>query len=227
MTREEYINDIKISLGAPVVDVEIESIMGQLVDKAFREISRFITEARFITVPYANAIDVSDYKINSVMQIFRTDNPSRVGDFSDIFALGAINIGNLSSSSLLMSSYYYRTQMNQLKSTMKTDMEFTYDKAAKTLYVDSFYPPPGKITIVYIPEYKDVSDVTEMFWINYIQRLSLAFCKEALGRVRGKYNLSSSLYSLDGDTLLSEGIAERDAVREELVENSDLAFPID
>ena len=66
-----------------------------------------------------------------------------------------------------------------------------------------------------------------MFWINYIQRLSLAFTKEALGRVRGKYNLSSSLYSLDGATLLQEGIAERDAVREELVENSDLAFPID
>lgn len=228
MTREEYIEDIKISLGAPIVDIEVESIMGKLVDKAFREVSRYITETRFITVPYSDGvIDTKPYHIDTVIQLFRTNNPSRIGDFTDIYSLSTINTANLSQNNLLLSDYMYRTQMNQLKSTIKTDLEHTFDKADQKIYVDCFYPVPDRITIVYVPEFKDVSDVKEMYWINYIQRLSLAFCKESLGRVRGKYNLSSSLYSLDGDTLLNEGIAERDAIREELSENNDLAFPID
>lgn len=228
MTREEYIQDIKLSLGAPIVEVEIESLLGMLVDKAFREISRFITETRFKTVTYTGApIDTTDMKINTVIGLLRTSNPSRVADITDVYALSTLNVANASSTNVLLSDYLYRTQMNQLKSTISTDLDFTYDKADNKLYVNTFYPKPSALTIVYIPEFSDVSEVTEMYWINLIQRLSLAFSKEALGRVRGKYELSSSLYKLDGDKLLSEGITERDAVRQELSDNNDLAFPMD
>ena len=80
MTREEYIEDIKISLGAPIVQVEIEEMLGKIVDKAFREIRRFITETHFITIPYSSTgIDVSKYNIDTVIQIFRTNNPARTG----------------------------------------------------------------------------------------------------------------------------------------------------
>lgn len=228
MTREEYIEDIKISLGAPIVEVEIEELLGLLVDKAFREVSRFITETRFKTVTYVGApIDTSVMKINTVIGLLRTSNPSRVADITDVYALSTLNVANASSTNVLLSDYLYRTQMNQLKSTISTDLDFTYDKEDRKLYVNTFYPTPSALTIVYIPEFVDVSEVTEMYWINLIQRLALAFSKEALGRVRGKYELSSSLYKLDGDKLLSEGITERDAVRQELSDNNDLAFPMD
>ena len=228
MTREEYIEDIKISLGAPIVEVEIVELLGLLVDKAFREVSRFITETRFKTVNYSGApIDTSDMRINTVIGLLRTSNPSRVADITDVYALATLNVANASSTNLLLSDYLYRTQMNQLKSTISTDLDFTYDKEDRKLYVNTFYPKPSAITIVYIPEFRDVSEVTEMYWVNLIQRLALAFSKEALGRVRGKYELSSSLYKLDGDKLLSEGITERDAVRQELSDNNDLAFPMD
>lgn len=228
MTREEYIEDIKVSLGAPIVDIEIESMLPALVDKAFKEIKRFITETRYVTVQYSRGgIDTSKYDINTVVQIFRTSNPARVSDFTDIYSLSTVNVANSSSTNLLLSDYLYRTQMGQLKSTITTDLDFTFDKEEKVLHINTFYPEPAKITIVYIPEFKDVSDVTEQFWINYIQRLALAFSKEALGRVRSKYELSSSLYKLDGNNLVSEGITERDAIRNELVDNSDLVFPID
>lgn len=227
MTRDEYIEDVKLSLGAPVVEVEVEAQIGKLVDKAFREVSRYINETRFITVPYSTCIDVKPYEIDTVVQIFRTRNPSRVGDFTDIYSLASVNQANSSSVNLLMSDYLYRTQLAQLKSTISTDLDFTFDKKEQKLYVNSYYPRPTSITLVYVPVFKDVSDVTEMFWINYIQRLSLAFTKESLGRVRGKYELSSSLYKLDGDALLSEGISERDTIRQELNERSDLVYPID
>ena len=226
MTREEYIEDIKISLGAPVVDLEVEELLGKLVDKAFREVKRYIVETRFLTLPYSDAgIDLTEYKVDSVIQIFRAKNPNRVADFSDIYALSSVYNANTTSTSLLMSDYLYRTQLHQLKSGMSTDLDFTYDKPI--LHIATFYPRPDKVTIAYIPDFQDVSEVKEQFWINYINRLALANTKEALGRVRGKYKLSSSLYSLDGDTLVSEGIAERDAIRAELNDISDVVFPMD
>lgn len=228
MTREEYIEDIKTTLGAPVVELATESIIGNQVDKAFREISRFITETRFKTVSYSKGpIDTSDLGINSVIQLFRTSNPSRVADISDIYSLSTINTAGTSSVNLLLSDYLYRTQLNQLKSTMSTDLDFTFDKDEQKLYVATFYPIPQALTIVYIPEFRDVSEVTERYWVTLILRLALAFTKEAEGRVRSKYKLSSSLYTLDGDQLVSEGITERDAVRQELSDNNDIAFPMD
>lgn len=229
MTRDEYIADIKLSLGAPIVAVEVEELLGQLVDKAFREVRRYVTETRFITIPYANCIDLKgcEAEIDTVVQIFRTANPSRVGDFTDIYSLSTLNTANTSQVNLLLSDYLYRTQVNQLKSTITTDLDFTYDKEDKKLYINTFYPRPTKVTLAYIPVFKDVSEIKEGYWVNFIQRLSLAFAKETLGRVRGKYELSSSLYKLDGGQLLQEGISERDAVRQELNENSDIVFPID
>lgn len=228
MTREEYVEDIKISLGFPIVDVEIEEILGKLVDKAFREIRRYVTETSFVTVPYsASGIDVRQYNIDTVVQIFRTRNPARTVDFTDIYTLSTVNTSNASSVNLLLSDYLYRTQMTQIKNTISTDLDFTYDKEAQKLYVNTVYPVPEYLTLAYIPVMKDVSDIKESYWESYIQRLSLAFAKETLGRVRGKYELSSSLYKLDGNQLISEGISERDAVRQELAENSDIVFPID
>lgn len=228
MTREEYIEDIKISLGAPVVDIEIEDLLGKLVDKAFREVRKYITETRFVTVPYSTqGINVRKYGIDTIVQVLRTQNSTRAKDLADVYTLSAANIGSNSPSSLLLSDYSARVRVTQVKNTMSTDLDHTYDAEAQMLYVNANYPIPSDITLVYVPKFKDVSDVTEDHWISYIQRLSLAFAKESLGRVRGKYDLSSSLYKLDGDQLLSEGIAERDAVRQELKDDSDIVFPMD
>lgn len=229
MTREEYIDDIKMSLGYPVVDIELDdSSVGKLIDKAFREVSRYITETRFVTIPYSTAgIDVSKYKINTVVQIFRTENPAGSSSLTDVYTLSSLNASGSSTMNLLLSDYTYRTQMNQIKSTMSTDLDFTYDKESQKLYINTYFPRPARVTLAYIPEFKEVSEIREQYWINFILRLSLAFVKESLGRVRSKYELSSSLYKLDGNQLVAEGIAERDAIRQELDENSDIVFPID
>lgn len=228
MTLEEMAEDIKIELGAPIVNVENESIIPSLINKSLREVSPYITETHFITVPYStNGIDVSKYNISSIVQIFRTQNPSRVADFTDIYSLSSLNTAYTSSTNLLMSDYLYRTQMNQLKSTITTDLDFTYDKDAQVLYINTFYPRPDRVTIAYIPVFNDVSELRDLYWINKVLRLAIALCKISLGHIRGKYELSSSLYKLNGDQMVSEGISERDAVRQELIDNADLAFPID
>lgn len=223
------IAEIKINLGAPIVEVEIESMLGDIVDLSFREVKRYITETYYCTLPYQRGvIDTSGCKINTIVQVFRAKNPSRVlDDLTGIYSVTTLNSAYTSSTNVLLSDYFYRTQLHQLKSTITTDLDFTYDKEEEKLYVNTFYPKPIKLTLAYIPEFEDVSEVREQYWINLIKRLALANAKITLGRVRGKYELSSSLYKLDSAQMLSEGIAERDEVRRLLDDNSDLVFPID
>jgi hypothetical protein len=89
--------------------------------------------------------------------------------------------------------------------------------------------PPfvNAITIQYIPDYKDVEEITEVFWVDFILKLATAYAKQILGRIRSKYTLNSSTYTLDGATLLSEANTEIQELQTYLRDNVDLAFPID
>ena len=84
-----------------------------------------------------------------------------------------------------------------------------------------------KATIQYLPDYKDVEEITEVFWMDIILRLATAYAKQVLGRIRSKYTLNSSAYSLDGEAMLSEANTEIQEIRQFLLSNQDLAFPID
>ena len=77
-------------------------------------------------------------------------------------------------------------------------------------------PRPSHVTIRYVPNYTDVSEITNETWINYLIRLSEANMKKALGRSRSKYKVDGSNVSLDGDLLLAEANAELEAIRVEL-----------
>ena len=200
MTIEQYVEDIELSLGAPIVEVEIKDLLHKVVDKAFRELKGYITETRYITIPYSRyGIDVKKYHINSVVHILRCKNPNVLSDLTEVYALNSAsyNSSNTSTLDLLTTDYYYRAQVSQIKNTISTDLDFTFDKEDQKLYINTTYPIPSKVTVVYVPEFFDVSEVREPYWIKYISRLSLAFAKIILGRVRGKYDLSSSLYKLD------------------------------
>ena len=66
--------------------------------------------------------------------------------------------------------------------------------------------------------YKNINDPGKQ----WIKKYTLALCKELLGSIRGKYSsmpIPNGEVSLDGDTLRSEGAAERDALIAELRED--------
>ena len=88
-------------------------------------------------------------------------------------------------------------------------------------------PFTNAITIQYIPDYKDVEEITEVFWMDIILRLATAYAKQAIGRIRSKYTLNSSAYSLDGEAMLQEANTEIQEIRTFLETNDDLVFPID
>ena len=59
------------------------------------------------------------------------------------------------------------------------------------------------------------------------KRLSLAYAKINLGRIRSKYTLNNATYNLDGQQLLAEGAKEVEDLRNYLNQNLDLMLPLD
>ena len=83
------------------------------------------------------------------------------------------------------------------------------------------------ITVVYNKNLVNVEEIQDDYWVNYLIRLSLAYTKETLGRIRSKYKMTSAPYELDGDTLLSEAQSELTELRQFLQDNDNLFMPID
>ena len=94
--------------------------------------------------------------------------------------------------------------------------EWKYDPDNQVIYLTHRDPRPSVVTVRYVPDYQDVSEIKNETWINYLIRMSEANMKKALGRSRSKYKVEGSNVSLDGEALLSEANAELEQIREEL-----------
>lgn len=226
MTTQQYVDDILLQLGNPVLEIEIKDSISKIVDMAFREVKHYITDTKTITLTYSNKIHIDKEKvnINSVVYIMRSSSPNRISDFQDIMYLNSRR-GMMQYVSL--TDYNRALLTNQVKNTISTDLYFYWDKDNSDLYVNANYPKPDTISVVYIPEYTSVEDVKESFWENLIKRMALALTKEVLGRIRGKYTLSTATYQLDASQLLAESQQELQEIRTYLNDNSDMLLPID
>ena len=115
----------------------------------------------------------------------------------------------------------------QIRNTISTDLAFIYDKDKEKLYINMSQNFPTKITIEFVPRYDDVSEIKSDFWIDILMRLALAITKQTLGRIRSKFTQSNALWGLDGEKLLEEGTNELNELRDYLLTNSQLIYPID
>ena len=224
-TMADYVDDIAFQLGGGVLELEIQSQLPKCVNKALKEIMRYMTTPKLKTVPYSSTIDCNEYKVYSVISV-RRPHPLHgtnygVGDL-DVFSMAS---GVLTS----VDPTYYENRMMliQQRNTISTDMDFIWEPSTKLLRLSVNPPFPGSVTIEYIPDYENVEEVTEPFWQDFILQMATAYAKVITGRIRSKYTLKSSQYELDGQTLLAEGNEELNKIRDYLRENVDLAFPID
>lgn len=104
----------------------------------------------------------------------------------------------------------------QIKNTLSTDLVWRFERHTNRLYVNCAFDHPGEITIEYVPQYTDVSQIQTDYWIDMLLRLSVALTKVIVGRIRSRYTQSNALWSQDGDKLLEEGNQELNDLREKL-----------
>lgn len=228
MTLAEYTEEIAFQLGGTVLDLEIRNDLPRCVNRAFREVKRYVTTPAYMTIPFnsasgGNTVSLKDKNVYSVVNVMRPDSYNSISmNTLDVFGLAQSY-----SAITNLPSYMNRVLRLQQMNTMSTDLDFVWDAHNKQLSVTMNPPYTAQITIQYIPDYQSVEEITEVYWVDIILKLATAYAKQVLGRIRGKYTLNSSQYGLDGDTLLAEAKEEITEITTYLRDNVDLAFPLD
>ena len=228
MKMNEIVNQVSFMLGLPANEI-VEGIqIEQAVMIAFTELKRYMKTPVDKTVPFQTRIQLSKVGIVTKNVLYVQAAYPRIGltmssiDSGNVFQVAAAvnttsGIGN--TSSLNIDPIMTEMAMAQVRNTLGTDFQWKYDSNNDVVYCAHRDPRPASVTIRYVPDYKDVSEITHNTWINYLIRMSEANMKKALGRSRSKYTIEGSNVTLDGDQLLAEANAELEAIREELESN--------
>lgn len=241
MTLQAYIDEIKLRLTGGVLNLEVsDDVIAKAINSALVEVQRYIDTTKIITIPYKACIDMSQYDdVSSVSRVYRpkgyviadSDIQSQMDPtYVDPMYLGMWQMmsgyGNTYNINDWVYNYSAWNTALQIRNTMSTDLAFIFDKSKNNLYINVAFDVPTKITVEYIPVYHDVSEVTSDYWIDIILRLSIALIKTILGRIRTKYTQTGALWNLD-TSILAEGQAELDAIREQLRASTQLTYGID
>lgn len=225
MTMQDLVQQVSFQLGIPANE-NIEQLQTeQAVLIAFRELKGYMTTPVKLTVPYQNRLDLVklNIKTNEVLNV-QAAYP-RIG-----LTMGTIDSGNVfqvaaavntysaigQTSSINIDPIMTEMAMAQVRNTLSTDFQWDFDVDNQVVYCTHRDPRPTVVTITYVPDYQDVSEIKSTRWQNYLVRMSLAYMKVALGRTRSKYTVEGSNVKLDGDVLLQEGNTELDNIRAEL-----------
>ena len=235
MNREAYIDEIKLALTGFVLDSELDDVvLNRVLDSAFRQTQRYINTTSLKTLDFHNCIDLSEYSIDTITNVYRIAGfGSEANDYSTIsdpvylqyYAwLGNGTVFGIDNYASNLAAY---NQLLSIRNTISTDLAWKYDKSQNKLYINVSGNTPNKITIEYIPAYKDIEDVRSSYWSDIIVRMAIVIAKIAVGRIRTRYTETGALWTMDGDKILQEGQEELKALQDYLAANNDLFFPID
>lgn len=240
MTLQDYVDFIKFQLTGGILELEIDDeAIAKAVKIGLKEIQRYIDTTKFVTVPYAPCIDLSGFNSSSITKVYRTEGytgDANSGGFIEGSAIDPMYVqrwmafssgGTMYNLNNYLLNYMAYNTLLQMRNTTTTDMAFREDKVNNKLYINCGYDAPQQVTLEYVPIYNDVSEVTSDYWIDVLERYSLAITKQILGRIRTRYTQSNALWTQDGERMLEEGTEELGTLREQLRTNSTLFYPVD
>lgn len=225
MTMPEIVSEVNFLLGFPANENIEEAQPEQAVNIAFRELKRYIKTPVDMTVPYSRRLDLMKLGIHTKRVISVFAARPRLG-----LSLGSIESGNVFEVATAVNTFGYggtagRVNINpimnemalaQVRNALTTDFQWTWDPHNKVIYCPHRAPVPHSVTIRYVPDYKDVSELTGDTWIDYLIRMSVANMKLAQGRSMSKYVIEGSNVSNDGAARIEEARAELEVIRAEL-----------
>lgn len=235
MDMQGYIDNLKFQLTGGVIDCEIDDAgLTKIMEISLRELQRYINSTKFATIPYHRCIDLSDQKVSSIYRVMRTEgylNTNSSNTSADPMYMAQWQLLGGGYDGLLNQNFVYNyaawNTALQLRNTMSTDLDFIFDKSKSLLYINCPFDKPPKITIQYVPRYDTVEELVSDYWIDKLCRMSVAYGKISLGRIRSRFTQSNALWTQDGETLLEEGNTELANLRDELKENMNLFTPLD
>lgn len=225
MNMSEIADQVSFLLGLPTNRNTEDQQVERAVNIAFRELKRYMKTPVDKTVPYSTRLDLVKLGIDTINVLYVYAAYPRIGltmstiDSGNVFQVAAaVNtysaIGQ--TSTINIDPIVTEMAMAQVRNTLATDFQWKYDIDNQVIYCAHRDPRPAQVTIRYVPNYHDVSEIKSQEWIDYLIRMSEAYMKKSLGRSRSKYTVEGSNVTLDGTILLDEANAELEAIREEL-----------
>lgn len=228
-------DEVILNVSGGLIELEIpDAVIDKYILASMREMNRYYDSYITITVPYAQCIDLSQYKINSVLRVFRAHAISsdiNGGQSLDPMLASQWQLlsgyGNLKNLNDYVYNYAAWNTLLQLRNTTSTDLAFTFDKHDKKLYVNISSNTPSAITLEYVPILETVDQITSEYWLDVLIKLATARVKVGLGVIRSRFSQAGALWTQDGETMRNEGTAELNELRNTLAANSNLCLPID
>lgn len=238
MDMQAIKEEILLKLTGDVTEFELtDSTLTRIVNSSLREVQRYIDTFKMITIPFKPCVDLSEYQVSSVVGVRRSEGymveSEEQGSSATMDPLYASQwqllsgMGNISYLNDYAHNYAAWNTLLQIRNTTSTDLAHFFDKTANKLYINVSSGAPDTVTVMYIPRFNDVSEITSDYWIDILVRMSVATAKITVGRVRTKFTQSNALYTLDGDKLLEEGTNELTNLRTELKADTQLVYGID
>ena len=239
MDMQAIKDEILLKLTGDVLEMELsDASLTKIINSSLREIQRYIDTVVIETIPYSKCIDMSQckHKVSAVIGVRRSEGYMVDSEQTNAPVMDPMyasqwqilsGIGNMTNLTDYAYNYASWNTVLQIKNTTSTDLAFHYDKMSNSLYINVASNLPKNITVMYVPRFDDVSQITSDFWIDVLIRHAVAQTKIVVGRVRTKFKQSNAVWVLDGDTLLQEGTTELTTLREELRSSTQLVYGID
>lgn len=211
MTESEVMDYVKTQLGASWVDVEVGiKDIRRLIAMALDKLAPYYEGHRFIQAS-GKVIDLSAHQPLAIEKVYNTKDNQTISLQEYTFGGSGVILFDTTFMQRLISYQSYKMLWNEIQ----YQKGMNYKLINNVLYLDD-YNESVLIDILVRP--KVISDIEETsMYYSWVKEYVLALTKEMLGRIRGKFTVDGSPYTLDSAQLLSEAQAEKSNLEAQLM----------
>lgn len=203
MTESDVRNYVKTQLGVSWVDVEAENKdIKALITMALDKLAPYYEGHRFVQAS-GEVIDLSLHKPLAIEKVYNCKEQQLMSMEEYAFGGTGVVLFDTTFTQRLITYQSYKMLFNELQYQKGMNHKLIGD----TLYLDGYYE---SVLIDILVRPKVVSDIEETsMYCSWVKEYVLALTKEMLGRIRGKFIVDGSPYSLDAAQLLQEAASEK------------------
>lgn len=210
LTELEVESYIESSLGGTFLELELtKEDLKNIIKQALDKVAPYYDGRRYVQAS-GSVIDLTNYHPLVVTKVFKTENNSILSVQEYAFGGQGIYLFDASSMDRLLSYTAYKMLYNEIQ--YQKDANFRYIEP--NLYIDGYN---GDVLIEMIVRPTDITDIDDdCMYYSWVKDYCLALAKGIVGRVRSKYTVQGSPYTLDGTQLLAEYSQEKATLESQL-----------
>lgn len=219
MLLDDLVSEIKVDLGCDINSLGISDNSIKLkIFEALRKISVYAPYVCTEMFDLEGKVATLPEDATTVLEVLNLDKPSAtnarvVADDTDLFSVSRYlyNYNDLSDPYIfLMQKNAVSTLQNFVRLT-----DFRFEKSSHKLYLSN--ADISRVCVKYLRKYRSVEEIDDQDVLQRVKEYSLALCKIIEGNIRRKLQSAPGAIQLDGDSLVSEGMSEKQDIESRLV----------